>query len=427
MNTGFKYKARAVYRTTRPYAAMRLSLGLAATIVSTLAAGLVGWSPALGADPAVRWSGFGTLGYVTTDSPDVVYRNVAAGDGADGHGSLEVDSRLGVQANATLSPLFSAVVQVLAREDADGDFTPGLEWAFARAQMTPTLGVRIGRIGAPMFMVSDFREVGYANTLMRPPEDTYAQVPIRTFDGADVIGQFELGETLLNVQAFIGSAEAKFPLGRRIDFKDLAGVNLTLERGAIRLRLGHVTTRLGTHFPDLLPFSQALEAASQQVPSLQAVAKDFTDQSRRGGFSGIGLELDLDPWFVSGEFTQRRIRDSFAADTTGWYLAAGYRWNEFTPYASISALRQDSRKRSLPFPPIPQLAPLEAAATAAYRSSDQNTVALGLRWDPLENVAVKAQLEHVERDVAGESFDNLSPTENGRHVRLASFGIDFVF
>ena len=377
--------------------------------------------------PRLRFSGFGTLGYVATDSSDVIYHRVAAQDGADDKGSLEVDSRIGVQANAELSSRYSATVQILAREDADGDFTPGVEWAFAKAQLVPTMSLRVGRIGAPVFMVSDFREVGYANTLLRPPEDTYAQIPIRTFDGADVNGQFELGETLLNAQVFIGSGKAEFPLKQRSTFKDMAGVNITLEYGIARLRLGHVTTRLGLQSPGLEALSQGLNAAAQQLPSLEEIAKDFTSRSRRAGFSGLGLELDLDPWFISSELTQRRIRDSFAADTTGWYLAVGYRWNDFTPYASISALQQDSRTRALPFPPVPELAPLEAGVNAAYSTSDQNTVALGVRWDPVQNIALKAQVEHVGRELDGDNFNNLDPAVNGKSVKLYSLGIDFVF
>ena len=54
-----------------------------------------------------------------------------------------------------------------------------------QAQVTPGIALRAGRMGAPFFAVSDFRDVGFANVALRPPTDVYNQVPVSHFDGAD--------------------------------------------------------------------------------------------------------------------------------------------------------------------------------------------------------------------------------------------------
>ena len=45
--------------------------------------------------------------------------------------------------------------------------------------------MRVGRVGLPVFMISDYRNVGYANTMLRPPAEMYSQVPINSIDGVD--------------------------------------------------------------------------------------------------------------------------------------------------------------------------------------------------------------------------------------------------
>ena len=51
--------------------------------------------------------------------------------------------------------------------------------------------------------MSDFRDVGYANTTVRPNLDVYGQVPVSYFDGADAAYQMDVGnsdEALREVQ-----------------------------------------------------------------------------------------------------------------------------------------------------------------------------------------------------------------------------------
>ncbi len=53
--------------------------------------------------------------------------------------------------------------------------------------------MRLGRLPLPVFLVSDFRQVGYANTWIRPPIEVYGQVPLDNVDGLDVLYNGERG------------------------------------------------------------------------------------------------------------------------------------------------------------------------------------------------------------------------------------------
>lgn len=110
-----------------------------------------------------RLSGFGTLGYAAIDTNDVLLTNPNQIKGARENGSILVDSRIGGQLDLNFNQVLSATTQIVAKQDPKGDFRPQLEWAFLRYKMSDSTTLRVGRLGFPAYLVSDYRYVGYAN------------------------------------------------------------------------------------------------------------------------------------------------------------------------------------------------------------------------------------------------------------------------
>jgi len=349
------------------------------------------------------FSGFGTLGYVISDSKDAEYRTGKGGDGADDSGTFEVDSRLGLQLDVTLSDTFSATTQGLARQDYDGDFDPEIEWGFLKAQLGDSVSVRVGRIGLPFFLISDFREVGYANVFLRPPEDNYLLAPLGSFDGVDINSYHEIGETLLSAQLFYGRRDIDSSDGFHISVRDGIGANIAIERGIARLRFSHVEVQIGTEFDQIAELQEGIDMALPFAPQLAEVVTDFDGQLKDSTFSNASLELDLDSWFLSAEYSERVINDSYTSSANAWYVAAAYRWGDFTPYAYSSELKQTSKSEIMPSS-IAQIAPLIDFLDVFYAPADQKSFALGMRWDFLENAALKTQIETISRVSRGASF-----------------------
>ena len=124
--------------------------------------------PAIADDgPEFRYSGFGSIVAAQVNHPGVEFRQSGQTSGAGESASFKSDSRLGAQLDATLSPMFSATLQMLAKHAGHGDDRPRVEWAFGKAKLGGGFTLRAGRMGAPYFAVSEFREVGYANTWLR--------------------------------------------------------------------------------------------------------------------------------------------------------------------------------------------------------------------------------------------------------------------
>ena len=383
------------------------------------------------AEPRLLFSGFGTLGFAVLGDPDAEYRTGRAVDGADDKGSFEVDSRLGLQLDVEATAQLSGTLQGVVREGGDGDPEATLEWAFLRWLPSDSMTLRIGRLALPAYAVSDYREVGYANTLLRPPEDVYSQVPIRSVDGVDASAYAELGETLLSVQLYVGQTDEDFFGSNDVSFRDMLGVNVVAERGPLRVRLSNVSARLALGSDGRRQLSAGLLAAAPLDPALGALAEEFSDEFVRSRFSAIGVSLDFGRVFVDTEYTQRRV-DSAIPDFDGWYASLGTRVRAFTPYVFVSAFEGvDERRHGIDLPDVPALAPLEAGLNLALASNDQSTLGLGLRWDFAPDIAFKAQLEQVSGEHGKISTSLLrEPTDaagRGGDVVLGSLAVDFVF
>ncbi|MFK7995082.1 MAG: hypothetical protein AB8B87_13140 [Granulosicoccus sp.] len=121
------------------------------------------------------------MGYAVLDDAAAEFRTGVAIDGADDSGSLEVDSRIGLQMDAAFDTDLSATLQLIAREAEEGDAAAELEWGFLRWLVTDHMAIRAGRMSLPVYSTSDYRDVGFANPYLRPSAELYGMIPLRPF------------------------------------------------------------------------------------------------------------------------------------------------------------------------------------------------------------------------------------------------------
>lgn len=389
-------------------------------LLLALAAG----SAAAADDNMFSLSGFGTLGLVRTSTDDAQFALFGQTRGADKDVSGEVDTKLGVQLGAKFNNVFSGTVQVLTKSNGKGNFNPGVEWAFLKAQVTPSLSLRAGRMGAPFFAVSDFRDVGFANTALRPPKDVYDQVPVSHFDGADASYQLATSFGTLTGQVFGGKA-SDHSQRFKVDVKKLAGFNATLETDAgLTLRVGYAEGKLTVGNAAL----NGLVATLRATP-FAAVGNQLDPNDSKASFSGVGLTWDQGDWIISSEYTQRRIK-TFLADTDGWYVLVGHRFGPLTPYVTVSEARTvDSNVNNTIPAANATLTALKAAVDGVIvgQRHSQKTFAVGARWDFARNLALKAQWENVRPDGRGYFIATTPAWGNGKTVNVFSVALDTVF
>ncbi len=375
-------------------------------------------------DPSWAFSGFGTVGYVRTNTDAGLFNGPGQGGGASKDGTFGVDSKLGGQINAKANNVFSATVQAISERNGNGNFKPTIEWAFLKAQVTPELSLRAGRIGAPLFAVSDFRNIGYSNLWLRTPPDVYNQVPFANFDGADAIWQQTLGSTTLTGQVFYGKSDSNAD-GAPVHVKKESGVNLTAEfDNGITLRAGRVQGKLTI---DSTSLGQLVGLLGQV--GFADVGNELDTTDKDASFTGVGIAYDQGSWIANAEYTKRKT-SSYVSSTTGWEATLGYRIEKFTPYVVVSQLKRDSSNVNNTIPAsVPQLAPLAAAVDGLTHDQNiaQKTDSVGLRWDAYKNIAVKAQYDRVKPAADGVGLFNRVTTTLPSSVSVYSIAVDFVF
>ncbi len=406
-------------------------------VIATAAAMLV-CAPAAGAQvaetPNFSVNGFGTLGVVYSDEDQADFAsNVFAPDGAGytRDWSPEVDSVLGLQLTANLTPRFSGILQVVSEQRYDETYMPEVEWANLKFDITPDLSVRAGRMVQQTFMVSEYRKVRYATPWIRPPKEVYKMIPVTNVDGIDLNYRFRFKGFTNNLRGLYGTKDIDIPDGSEVNARDVVVLSDTLERGAATLFACYGRFRLTME--GLKPFFDAFRQFGAQG---DAIADRYDADGKRFEIMSFGLRYDPGDWFVMGEWTRANTR-TFYGDMEGGYITGGYRFGELTPYLTLARARACSdtsdpglSAAGLPPAQAAQAAGLNAALNQLLGSAtQQKSIAVGVRWDFIRNAALKAQYQYLDLDDGSPGvLTNTQPGfEPGGSVNLFSAAIDFVF
>ena len=337
--------------------------------------------------------GFGTLGGVVSNSDAGQYGRDRQTGGADKTPALDVDSNIAVQVDGKVNSWLSGTVQVLGAKREDQGFKPKFEWAYVMVKPLDGLALRGGRMATPSFLVSDSRNIGYANNWLRPPNEVYALNLFSNFEGGDISYRRSFGPVSFTLTGLAGKTTFR-PFGTEATADTLRGANLVVDTDWVTLRAGRVQAKVS-------------------VPSGGTFRDPYT-------FTGFGATVDRDNVFLQAEWVKRRTGQLPAAtDATGWYAMAGYRVGSVLPYAILS---QATPIADFPF----------------HLSERQRTTAVGARWDAFKSADLKFQIDRVDTSgTRGLSFTSplAAPAFPGARafgqpvgkVTVFSLALDFTF
>ncbi len=400
------------------------------------------------AEPEYAFRGFGTVGVTHSNNHDIDYVKGLTGSGVGKTRSTDfgLDTMAGLQLDATLASQWSLNLQVLSMRNADKTFAPHVEWANLKYAHSPNFSVRLGRVGLPVFMVSDYRLVGYANTWVRGPVEVYSLLPISSGDGLDMRYGFSIGDSIVSLQGCYTNTEFKIPsAGGSDDAKSKGQLSLaaTYENGSLLLRLGHSQAKVEMMPSALLPLVGGLEAvAAAPIPGVSGAAagllNEFFARETDASFSGIGATYDDGKYLVQAEYTQRRMKRGIIPNVDAAYVLGGMRFGKLTPYAFhamdrtkgpyTNANAETMAAAGMAMGPAGGgIVALGMAGRGIYAQRDlaQTTTALGVRYDFMKNVALKVQYDHIRPDSG--AVGGTQPEKSVNSTNLLTINVDFVF
>lgn len=367
-------------------------------------------------------SGFGTAALTMTDTDLAEYGRARQPSGVKRDPRTGVDSNFGIQATYRVNDSLSFTGQGLVRKIVNDHYGAELAWAFAKYKINSDFSVRIGRIGLPIYMISDFRNVGYANLALRPSSEVYRQVSLDSADGADVMYQHSFGETSVTSQLSVGKSRLDSAAAGHIDFKDIVSFNAIAEHGPFSVRAGYTKTKISsvgnTNLNNVLT---ALNAAG-----LISIADQLSISDYKGSFASLGATMDYQNFLVQTEYAKRKGGSRLLHDTSSWYAMAGYRFGKITPYYMHSTTKQDSIRNFAGLPTTGPNAQIAAVANTLLKTPVQTTESLGVRWDFYKSAAFKVQFDRVKPRDGNGFFINVKPGFAGP-VNVYAAAVDFVF
>ena len=334
------------------------------------------------------YGGFGTLGIAHSDTDQAIWvQNIQTYGATNKNVDYRTDSRLAVQGTVTPTQWLSGTVQALTEERYGPAMTTQLEWAFVKIKPLADLSVRAGRMELPTFLISDIRNVGYANLWLRAPDEVYGQPIFDVYTGFDATYQREVGPSVISFNALAGTSISETALApgvqRRIIGHKMLGYNVTLEMNGITVRVSRITTNR-TH-----------EEYGITHPALS------------WSFGSVGVIYDRHDLMLQGEFIERRTSEP-AFNVNGYYFLGGYHIGKWTPYTLYS------------------VGETIGGADGNIAFASMHVVAVGVRFDAFKNVDFKAQIEHATAYQGGTPFENQTAGFNNRG-NIFSFVVDFVF
>ena len=369
----------------------------------TLLAAVLTTAVVLPAQAEIRINGFANLVGGVTGSEESLY-------GYDDTFNFSEESLFALQASGSINERMSATVQILAR-GAD-DYSPNFEWAYVTYRMTNRATFSAGRFRLPLFKYSDSLDIGYSHHWVSVPQAVY-DVPFNNIDGfrldySDFIGDWEV-----KLGGAIGAFENEVS-GGTITGDNTYMVNAELANDWFSLRAVYGGTEA--------TFTQTqLDGAIQQISQVNAGFADFLAMTEDDAeFVGVGFNIDRFSWFLSGEYTNIDIADSYTPTDEAMFVTAGFRAGKWTPSVTYSVFEGDEVKgleelAALGEPLQTALTPTVLGLNALFAQNYQVATAT-IRYDYAANFAVKLEFSQYTDDLV-----------EARDASLARFAINYVF
>jgi hypothetical protein len=387
--------------------------------------------------PAFSVKGFGTLAVTGTDTDAIGFRrDITTVHGATKSWSIPTDSRLGLQIEAKFNEDFSATTQWVLRERTGQFFEQNLDMAFLRWNIKPDFYVRFGRVSTDAFMLSDYRNVGYAYPWMRPPHEFYGHIPIYHYDGIDITKKLELDGGYLTMRLFGGYTFNQIP--SFVDNKVIEQGGTIFRGSAIyekgdwkgRLSYSQYDVRSDTSNDNILKEALLNPAFNVIWPDIKSLVPRLKTVGTIARFSALGVSYDDGIWLGQAEASYIDTDSAFFPSMGSGYLSLGRRFSSLTFY-TLLGIGKTLDKVNIPKPLIPnaRLLPLQQVLNKTLNNDiDEKSISLGLRWDFYTNMAFKAQWSHYWLGNNGTRtwIQDQSATPPDQ-VNVLSVGIDFVF
>lgn len=130
---------------------------------------------------------FGTIGGVYNDNSSYIYRkDIFQKDGSSNDLSFKTDTVIGLQSTFTINKNYSIFLQGIVKNDYDDEIRAKFDQGYLKFDSNENFTLKLGRIRAPYYRNSENLNVGYSTLMIRESVEVYGQVPLSSYNGAQI-------------------------------------------------------------------------------------------------------------------------------------------------------------------------------------------------------------------------------------------------
>jgi hypothetical protein len=403
------------------------------------------------------WSGYGTLGYVSSDQPYSYQRVITD------RGTFARDSLFGVQLDAKFNVHWSATVQaqISPADDDDNRWIPKLSWAFLSWRPNDDWLLRLGKLRLPGYLNSENMDVGWTFDYARLPVEVYATSPTVDFTGISISKTWGLVRGDLNLELFWGSADSVWRYFLRDSVPgyldagayftpiqvEVKGIVLSYREQENLFRFSFYKPSIELldgqrwiyHIPLVSPFPGIQYYALQ--PELGLGTEFSTGKSEDFSVVVVGADIGLgyDIRFAT-EYVRRLVKYAeFGINSNGGYTSLRKRIGKWTSYLYYAWLRSEDNalelnqainQSSIPawFPSAPLINALQRTTADIFIAYDQHTWALGTSYALTPTSKLKLEWARTHVGMTSSFVDSpVGGDVSNEDINLFSLSYNFVF
>ncbi len=397
----------------------------------------------LSAEEWISINGFGTIALTSSDSDLLGFRRTFYTQTPVYKNSVEfrTDSLMGTQLTVQPTDRFKTVFQFIARDFSELNEDSLLQFAYLDFSLHPDLSLRLGRNPLDIFMLSDYKDVGFAYPWARPVTGIYSTLFCHYYEGAEFRYVKETDNGFFNVIGYIGACDAEVTLERYKDIsfssEPLLGLSLLYEHGPFSFTVGYQRGAIEDISQQVTQLSSLWESMEEtELFPLAYIQEEISLNGSASDHIILGASYDGGKWLIQSEISQYKFSKALGLTYYSGYLSIGYRIREFTPFVVFSKLYDSCFRFHIDENLIEALPLLEKTAYQMLTNimddvdTNQSTLSLGLRWDLTSNCALKFQLDHSRIARAQTTFWKMAPgkiMDQDETVNVYSVSFDFFF
>ncbi|MGX9418820.1 hypothetical protein ACWU4D_15875 [Vibrio sp. WJH972] len=374
-----------------------------------------------------RVHGFGTVAITQSGNDEIYTPDYLSRDISTDKVSWD-ESLFGLQLDSSITDSLEASVQLVFRNRYDDDLEENIERAFLKYSPNEFYA-RIGRLGLDVYMLSEYRNVGYAYPWAHASLEFYGAFGMDYYDGAEIGYRVPTDLGHLQVSLYGGSTTQTSEMAGyvvKLDYESLVGTTLRYSQDNWTLHAALANATLASDVDFINELRDALDQSSAFWNEADSISSDLEVDGTSVTYASLGGLYDNGDWVAQSELSYADTESKvFPTFYTG-YLSVARRLESITPFI-LGGFVEPVDDRSISSNAPVFLSSLQDAVSSIYSSTfDQKSLSVGASWDVVNNLSLTVQWDRTwVEPYGGElwNFDSVNTTS----VTLDTYSLNCSF